>query len=207
MGRVMPKEIEEKIKETFQDSISVKADIINKKTYEILIEAGKEIAKSISNGGKLMICGNGGSAADAQHLVAEFLIRLTSEVNREGIPAISLAQDTSTLTACLNDYGSDEIFKRVFSSLANEGDILMAISTSGNSTNVIETLKLAKTRGIYSLGFLGGDGGKALKYCDSAFVVPSKITGRIQESHITAGHAILQFVEDSLLKQGWLNRK
>lgn len=203
----MPKEIRDKIKETFEDSISVKADIINQRIYEVLIEAGKVIVKSISAGGKLMICGNGGSAADAQHLAAEFLIRLTSEVNREGIPAISLAQDTSTLTACLNDYGADEIFKRVFSSLANEGDILLAISTSGNSTNIIETLKLAKTKGIYSLGFLGGDGGSALQYCDSAFIVPSKITGRIQESHITAGHAILQFVEDSLLKQGWLNRK
>ena len=202
----MPKDIKDKIIETFEDSISVKTDIINQRTYEVLIEAGEVIAKSISSGGKLMICGNGGSAADAQHLVAEFLVRLTSEVNREGIPAISLAQDTSTLTACLNDYGSDEIFKRVFSSLSNEGDVLLAISTSGNSTNVIETLKLAKTKGIYSLGFLGGDGGKALKYCDSAFIVPSEVTGRIQESHITAGHAILQYVEDSLLEQGWLNK-
>ena len=203
----MPKETKDKIKETFEDSISVKTDIINQRAYEVLIEAGEVIAKSISSGGKLMICGNGGSAADAQHLVAEFLVRLTSEVNREGIPAISLAQDTSTLTACLNDYGSDEIFKRVFSSLSNEGDILLAISTSGNSTNIIETLKLANIKGIYALGFLGGDGGKALKYCDSAFIVPSKITGRIQESHITAGHAILQYVEDSLLEQGWLNQR
>jgi len=203
----MPKDIKDKIIETFEDSISVKTDIINQRTYEVLIEAGEVIAKSISSGGKLMICGNGGSAADAQHLVAEFLVRLTSEVNREGIPAISLAQDTSTLTACLNDYGSDEIFKRVFSSLSNEGDVLLAISTSGNSTNVIETLKLANTKGIYALGFLGGSGGKALKYCDSAFIVPSKITGRIQESHITAGHAILQYVEDSLLEQGWLNQR
>jgi len=202
----MPKDIKDKIKETFEDSISVKTDIIDQRIYEVLIEAGEVITKSISSGGKLMICGNGGSAADAQHLVAEFLVRLTSEVDREGIPAISLAQDTSTLTACLNDYGSDEIFKRVFSSLANEGDILLAISTSGNSTNVVETLKLANTKGIYTLGFLGGDGGKALKYCDSAFIVPTKVTGRIQESHITAGHAILQYVEDRLLEQGWLNQ-
>ena len=202
----MPKETKDKIKKTFEDSISVKEDIINKRAYKVLVEAGETIVNSISNGGKLMLCGNGGSAADAQHLAAEFLVRLTSEVNREGIPAISLVQDTSTLTACLNDYGSDEIFKRIFSSLANEGDILLAISTSGNSSNVIETLKLAKTKGIYSLGFLGGDGGKALEYCDSAFIVPSKVTGRIQESHITAGHAILQYVEDRLLEQGWLNR-
>jgi len=206
MRRFMPKETKDKIKKTFEDSISVKEDIINKRAYKVLVEAGETIVNSISNGGKLMLCGNGGSAADAQHLAAEFLVRLTSEVNREGIPAISLVQDTSTLTACLNDYGSDEIFKRIFSSLANEGDILLAISTSGNSSNVIETLKLAKTKGIYSLGFLGGDGGKALEYCDSAFIVPSKVTGRIQESHITAGHAILQYVEDRLLEQGWLNR-
>ena len=123
-----------------------------------------------------MICGNGGSAADAQHLAAEFLVRLTSDVNREGIPAISLAQDTSTLTACLNDFGPDEIFKRVFSSLASDGDTLLAISTSGNSNNIIETLKLAKSKGIYSLGFLGGDGGRALQYCNSAFIVPTEIT-------------------------------
>ena len=154
-----------------------------------------------------MICGNGGSAADAQHLVAEFLIRLTSDVNRQGIPAISLAQDSSTLTACLNDYGPDVIFKRVMSSLAQEGDILLAISTSGNSKNIIEVLKYANSRGIYSLGFLGGDGGKALEYCNSAFIVPSTSTARIQESHITAGHALLQYVEDKLIEEGYLKQE
>tara|TARA_Y100000746_G_C15377011_1_gene396649 strand:- start:9 stop:626 length:618 start_codon:yes stop_codon:yes gene_type:complete len=195
------------IKQTFEDSISVKSKIIEQESYKVLLEAGDYIADSISKGGKLMICGNGGSAADAQHLVAEFLVRLTSEVNREGIPAISLAQDTSTLTACLNDYGADEIFKRVLSSLANEGDVLLAITTSGNSSNIIETLKLANSKGIYSLGFLGGDGGIAMKYCDSVFLVPSKITARIQESHITAGHAMLQYIEDKLLSEGWLNKE
>ena len=200
----MPKDIKDKIKETFEDSISVKTDIINQRTYEVLIEAGEVIAKSISGGGKLMICGNGGSAADAQHLVAEFLVRLTSEVNREGIPAISLAQDSSTLTACLNDYGPDQIFKRVMSSLAKEGDILLAITTSGNSTNIIEALKYAKSREIYSIGFLGGNGGDALNYCDAAFIVPSNVTARIQESHITAGHALLQYVEDRLMYEEYL---
>ena len=170
----------------------------------MLIEAGDVIAKSISEGGKLLLCGNGGSAADAQHLAAEFLIRLTSDVNRESIPALSLAQDTSTLTACINDYGSDNIFKRVFSGLSSKGDTLLAITTSGNSRNIIETLKLAKKRGIYSIGFLGNGGGEALQYCDSAFVVPGKVTARIQESHITAGHALLQYIEDLLLESGWL---
>ena len=202
----MSDDIKIKIKQTFEDSISVKLKIIENNILESLERAGDVIAESLSQGGKLMICGNGGSAADAQHLAAEFLVRLTSNVNREGIPAISLAQDTSTLTACLNDYGADEIFKRVFSSLARDGDILLAISTSGNSTNIIETLKLAQNRDIYSLGFLGCDGGKALQYCDEAFIVPSKVTARIQESHITAGHAVLQYVEDKLLKEGWLNK-
>ncbi len=203
----MSKDITTTIKSSFEDSISVKAKIIDQKIYEVLIEAGDAIAKSISQGGKLMICGNGGSAADAQHLVAEFLIRLTSDVNREGIPAISLAQDSSTLTACLNDYGPDVIFKRVMSALAQEGDVLLAISTSGNSKNIIEALKYAKSRGIYSLGFLGGNGGKALQYCDTSFIVPSSLTARIQESHITAGHTLLQYVEDILIEQGNLKKE
>ena len=137
-----------KIKQTFEESILVKRKVIDLELYNVLYQAGDLIASSITKGGKLMICGNGGSAADAQHLVAEFLVRLTSEVNRQGIPAISLAQDTSTLTACLNDYGQDQIFKRVLSSLAKEGDILLAITTSGNSINIIETLKLARSMGI-----------------------------------------------------------
>ena len=202
----MSQDIKNTVKQTFLDSISIKEQIIADKSYEVLIEAGNTISTSISNGGKLLLCGNGGSAADAQHLAAEFLIRLTSDVNRESIPALSLAQDTSTLTACINDYGSDDIFKRVFSALALKGDTLQAISTSGNSSNLIETLKLAKEKGIYSLGFLGNEGGKAIEYCDSAFVVPGKVTARIQESHITAGHALLQYIENLLLENGWLTK-
>jgi D-sedoheptulose 7-phosphate isomerase len=200
----MSDDIENKIKQTFEDSITVKQKVIDEGAYKVLLDAGNIIAESISKKGKLLICGNGGSAADAQHLAAEFLIRLTSDVNRDSIPALSLAQDTSTLTACINDYGSDDIFKRVFSALSSDGDVLLAITTSGNSKNIIETLKLANERGIYSLGFLGGDGGEALKYCNSAFIVPDKVTARIQESHITAGHALLQYVEDKLFETGLL---
>ncbi len=202
----MSEDIKSKIKKSFEESISVKNAVIEQKAYEILIHAGDVIAQSIKEGGKLMICGNGGSAADAQHLAAEFLIRLTSDVNRQGIPAISLAQDTSTLTACINDYGPDEIFKRVLSTLSRKGDVLLVISTSGNSSNIIEALKFAKSEGIYSLGFLGGDGGDALEFCNASFIVPSKVTARIQESHITAGHAMLQYIEDSLLKTKYLNK-
>ena len=200
----MSESIENKIKQTFEDSINVKQKVIDEGAYKVLLDAGNVIAESISDKGKLLICGNGGSAADAQHLAAEFLIRLTSDVNRDSIPALSLAQDTSTLTACINDYGPDDIFKRVFSALSSDGDVLLAITTSGNSKNIIETLKLANERGIYSLGFLGGDGGEALKYCNTAFIVPDKVTARIQESHITAGHALLQYVENKLLQNGWL---
>ena len=202
----MAEGIKKKVIKTFEDSISVKQQIIEDSSYKVLLEAGDIIADSISAGGKLLLCGNGGSAADAQHLAAEFLVRLTSDVNRKSIPALSLAQDTSTLTACINDYGSDEIFKRVFSALSSSGDTLLAITTSGNSSNIIETLKAARDKDIFSLGFLGNGGGEALLYCDLAFVVPSKITARIQESHITAGHALLQYIEDSLLEKGWLTK-
>ena len=198
--------IKTKVKKTFEDSISIKQQILDEHSYEVLIDAGDVIANSIKNGGKLLLCGNGGSAADAQHLAAEFLVRLTSDVNRESIPALSLVQDTSTLTACINDYGSDDIFKRVFSALSSQEDVLLAITTSGNSKNIIETLKLARKKGVYALGFLGNGGGEALEYCDSAFVVPGNTTARIQESHITAGHALLQYVEDLLLESGWLNK-
>ena len=202
----MSNDLKNKVKQTFLDSISVKKAILDEESYKVLLDAGERIASSISNGGKLLLCGNGGSAADAQHLAAEFLIRLTSDVNRESIPALSLAQDTSTLTACINDFGSDDVFKRVFSALSSKGDTLLAISTSGNSKNIIETLKLAKERNIFSLGFLGNEGGEAIEYCNAAFIVPSKVTARIQESHITAGHALLQYVEDLLLENGWLKK-
>ena len=203
----MIESVKDKVIKTFEDSISVKKQIIEDSSYEVLLEAGDIIADSISGGGKLLLCGNGGSAADAQHLAAEFLVRLTSDVNRESIPALSLAQDTSTLTACINDYGSDDIFKRVFSALSSKGDTLLAITTSGNSKNIIATLKEARDRKIFCLGFLGNGGGEALSYCDLAFVVPSTITARIQECHITAGHALLQYIEDSLLEKGWLTRE
>ena len=192
--------IKDKVKQTFLDSISVKKQIIEDFSYEVLIEAGDIIVKSIMGGGKLLLCGNGGSAADAQHLAAEFLIRLTSDTNRESIPALSLVQDTSTLTACINDYGPDDIFKRVLSGLSKDGDILLAITTSGNSKNIVEALKLAQEKKIYTLGFLGNGGGDAIEYCDSAFVVPDKTTARIQETHIFIIHHILESVEDLLIK-------
>jgi len=150
------------------------------------------------------LCGNGGSAADAQHLAAEMLVRLRPMNSREGVPAISLALDTSTITACGNDFGYDQLYKRLVSTLGNPGDCLIAITTSGNSDNVIKAMKLARDMDIKVFGFLGC-GGRALEYCDKAFVVPSNNTGRIQEAHITAGHALMEYIEDRLVELGYLH--
>lgn len=160
------------------------------------------IYKKLSLGGKIFLCGNGGSAADAQHLAAEFLIRLRPNVNRSPIPAISLAMDTSTLTACGNDYDFKYIFSRNLDALGNKGkDVLIAISTSGNSKNIIEALKAAKKNKILSIGFFGKTGGKAKKYCDMPLNIESNKVARIQESHIFLGHYIFEEVEKLILKK------
>lgn len=159
------------------------------------------ISKKINNGGKLLFCGNGGSAADAQHLAAEFLVRLRPKVNRHPLPAITLAQDSSTMTACGNDYSFDDIFVRTFQALGSKKDVLICISTSGNAKNIINVLKESKKRNIFSVGLLGNNGGKAKNYCDTKLIVNSKITARIQECHIFLGHFILQEVEDLIIKK------
>jgi D-sedoheptulose 7-phosphate isomerase len=162
----------------------------------------KIIYKKLSNNGKILLCGNGGSAADAQHLAAEFLIRLRPNINRHPIPAISLAIDTSTLTACGNDYDFKYIFSRNLDALGNKGkDVLIAISTSGNSQNIIEALKIARKNKIISIGLFGKTGGKAMKYCDIPINIPSDNTARIQESHIFIGHYIFERVEDLILQK------
>lgn len=160
------------------------------------------IYKKLSLGGKIFLCGNGGSAADAQHLAAEFLIRLRPNVNRSPIPAISLAMDTSTLTACGNDYDFKYIFSRSLDALSNKSkDVLIVISTSGNSKNIIEALKAAKKNKILSIGFFGKTGGKAKKYCDMPLNVESNKVARIQESHIFLGHYIFEEVEKLIIKK------
>ena len=192
------------INKLFEESINVKQEILNSNILNVIERMGDEISRSIKNGGKMMLCGNGGSAADAQHLAAEMLIRLRPNYNRQGVPAIALAQDVSTITACSNDFGFDHLFERVLESLGNSGDVLIAITTSGNSMNVIKAMQLAREMNIIVFGFLGAGGGKALEFCDEAFLVPSSDTGRIQESHITAGHALMEYIEDQLLQDGFL---
>lgn len=188
----------------FEDSISVKQQCLQEGLNSI-VKMGEEIVSAISNGNKLMLCGNGGSAADAQHLAAEMLVRLRPKNNREGVPAIALAQDISTITACGNDFGYDTIYERMVTSLGKEGDCLIGITTSGNSSNVIRAMQSSRQMGIKVFGFLGAGGGKALQYCDEAFIVPSDNTGRIQEAHITAGHALMEYIEDRLLEAGHLH--
>jgi D-sedoheptulose 7-phosphate isomerase len=164
-------------------------------------KAIKIIHKKIKLGGKLMFCGNGGSAADAQHFSAEYLVRLRPNINRKPIPAISLAQDTSTLTACGNDYNFSDIFVRPFQALAKKNDVLIAITTSGNSTNVIKVLKEARSKKITTVGFLGNSGGKSKSFCDIKLIVSGKSTARTQECHIFLGHFILEQVENLIIKK------
>jgi len=201
----MPNDVFLNIKSSIEDSIKLKELVLEKKLFNVLVEMGDVIVSSVLKGGKIMICGNGGSAADAQHLVAEFLVRLTSEIDREGIPAISLLQDSSTFTAAINDYEPKYLFKRNLQTLAKTDDVLLAISTSGDSENIVEVLKEARELDVSALAFLGSDGGDSLKHCDLSFVVPSKETARIQEVHITAGHALIEFVEERLLQEGFLH--
>ncbi len=164
-----------------------------------IITVIKNIEKKIKKGGKILFCGNGGSAADAQHLAAEFIVRLRPHINRNPIPALTLAQDTSTLTACGNDYSFEDIFLRPFKAFAKKDDILICISTSGNSKNILKVLTEAKKLKVYSVCFLGKGGGKAKKIANKSLVISSDNTARIQECHIFLGHFILEKVEDLII--------
>lgn len=154
---------------------------------------------SMRAGGKLFFCGNGGSAADAQHLATEWLVRLRSKVERPSWPAIALTLDPAALTAGGNDYGFDEVFARPLSGLGRAGDVLFGITTSGKSANVLRALETARAMGIVTVGLLGGDGGPARALCDHPLIVPSDVTARIQEAHIALGHAVLELLEDRLV--------
>lgn len=186
----------------FQRSADVARMTLEAGGAAVLARMAVSMVMCLGAGGKLMLCGNGGSAADAQHLAAELLIRLRSTVNRIPLPAITLATDTSTLTACGNDYGFEEVFVRPLLALGRPGDLLLVLTTSGRSPNVVRALAAARGRGIGTLGFLGGAGTPALGHCDLAFLVPSTDTAHIQETHITAGHILMEMVEDAFRGAG-----
>jgi D-sedoheptulose 7-phosphate isomerase len=149
---------------------------------------------SLRGGGKLMFCGNGGSAADSQHLATEMLIRLRGSHERPSIAALALTLDPAMLTACGNDYGYDRVFERPLRGLGRRGDVLFGITTSGRSGNVIKALEAAR-----EMGMLGGNGQPALDLCDLALLVPDSETARIQECHIALGHAVLELLEDRIV--------
>ena len=154
-----------------------------------------EIVSSFEVGNKLLICGNGGSAADAQHLAAEFVIRLSHDIKRPALPAISLTTDTSQLTAGGNDIGFENVFARQVEAYGRSGDILLGISTSGNSKNILRAFKLAKEKKLKTIGLLGAGGGESKKICDISIVIPSNNVQYIQEAHITVEHIICEWVE------------
>lgn len=161
--------------------------------------AATSIIKAFSSHSKLLLAGNGGSAADSQHIAAEFVNRFY--IDREGLPALALTTDTSILTAVGNDYSFDRVFSRQLASLGKEGDVFWALSTSGNSTNILEALAECRKKGIISLGFTGAKGGRMDGSCDILIKVPSDETPRIQEMHILLAHVICAIVEKELFKK------
>ena len=184
-----------------QDSLKASAETklkISEQCNGDISKAIDIIIKAYNNKKKILLCGNGGSAADAQHLAAEFVIRLSPKIKRPGLPAIALTTDTSILTAGGNDIGYDNVFARSVEALGSEGDVLIGISTSGNSASVNNAFTKAREMKMSTIGFLGNEGGKAKGLCDLAIVVPSNDTQRIQEGHITIGHIIFQEVEQEM---------
>ncbi|MFK5985135.1 MAG: SIS domain-containing protein [Pseudomonadota bacterium] len=193
--------MQNKINSIIKDSIATKQLILTDLLINQEIQrAIKKISTSLNNKGRLFLAGNGGSAADAQHISAEFVVRLIDD--RKAFAAMALTTDTSILTAIGNDYGFDCLFERQLQAHAREGDVFIAISTSGNSSNIIQALEYCKQNNISSIGFSGKKdgktGGKMEQLCDVCITVPSNQTARIQESHIMIGHIICLLVEQQL---------
>jgi D-sedoheptulose 7-phosphate isomerase len=184
-----------KIADIIQESINVKAEILkNEKLIQILADCSNEIVKAFQNGNKVLFCGNGGSAADAQHLAAEFSGRFYTD--RDALPAEALHVNTSYLTAVANDYSYDVVYSRIIKGIGKKGDILVGLSTSGNSGNIVKAFEMAKEKGMITVGLTGTTGGKMKELSDFLLNVPSTDTPRIQESHILLGHIICQLVEE-----------
>lgn len=190
--------MEKIIKKAFMEGQRVKEDFIKRNTSS-LIHLAEHLSKAFTNNKKLLICGNGGSAADAQHLAAEFVNRF--QLERKPLPALALTTDTSIITSVANDYSYDEVFSKQINALGVQGDILLAISTSGRSENVLSAIRTAKKKGLYTVGFIGGDGGEMRRLVDLALVVESDQTPRVQETHILAGHLICELVDYILFQK------
>ncbi len=179
----------------FRRSAEVKLRFAKKYRRRIL-EVGRLMSSALKRGNKILLFGNGGSAADAQHIAAEIVGRYRRE--RRGLPAVALTTDTSILTAVGNDYGFERIFERQIEALCREGDVVIGITTSGNSENVVRALRLARNLGAVTVAFTGGSGGRVVEVAQYSFVVPSSETPRIQECHITLGHVLCEVIEEML---------
>lgn len=189
--------MKEKILKAFEDSVNVKQKFVYE-NIDTIIEVSKLIADCFSKGGKLLIFGNGGSSTDASHIAGEFVNRFTKD--RPPFPAIALNTDMAVLTSIANDYDFSEIFSRQIKAFAQDGDVAIAISTSGNSPNVLKAVDAAKRKKIKTIAFTGAKGDKLASKTDYVFAVPSAVTPRIQETHNVLGHVICQMVEEILFE-------
>ena len=183
--------------DSLKESSATKLKIAETCVSEIM-KAMDMIIEALNNKKKILLCGNGGSASDAQHLATEFVVRLNPKIKRPAIPAIALTADSSLLTAGANDIGYDNVFARSVEALGTSGDILIGLSTSGNSESVNNAFRMASEKGMKTIAFLGRDGGASKDLVDLAVIVPSHDTQRIQEGHITIGHIIFQEVEQEM---------
>jgi D-sedoheptulose 7-phosphate isomerase len=183
------------IQEIIEASVEVKRQILNDERLLLIVTQCVElITKAFQNGNKVLFCGNGGSAADAQHLAAEFSGRFYTD--RDALPAEALHCNTSYITAVANDYSYDVIYSRMIKGIGKSGDVLIGLSTSGNSKNIVNAFNVAKEKEMHTIGFTGASGGKMKETSDYLLTVPSDDTPRIQESHILLGHIICQLVEE-----------
>ena len=185
----------DRIKDLLLESIQVKEEVLRNEVGKIL-EMSKAVIACLSKNGKIILFCNGGSAADSQHIAAEFVGMFKRE--RAGLAAISLTTDTSILTSLANDYGYEVVFSRQIEALAQKNDLAVAISTSGKAKNVLSGLRQAKKMGLKTIALTGGDGGELAKLADISLIVPSSVTARIQEVHITVGHIICELAEEAL---------
>jgi len=185
----------DRIKDIFLESIRVKEQLLHNNIGQI-IEIAEIVIDSLKKNGKLLLFGNGGSASDSQHIAAELIGRFKKD--RNALAAIALTTNTSILTSLANDYGYDIIFAKQIEALGQKNDVVMAISTSGKAKNVIAGVKQAKKMGLKTIALTGGDGGEIAKLADVTLLVPSNITARIQEAHITIGHIICELIEQTL---------
>ncbi len=188
-----------KIETAFQESAQVKIQFIqNEENVGKIMDVTKRILGAYRKGNKVLFFGNGGSACDASHLAAELVNRYKKD--RDGLPALALATDMAIVTSIGNDYDYTELFSRQIKAMGNKGDVAIAISTSGNSPNVLKAVEVARQKGLITVGFTGKDGGKLAGLVDYAFIVPSNNTARIQEAHITLGHLLCELIEDEMFK-------